>query len=86
MCRHLSSKSAWRDLIALQNDIAREKNRTLIGQTFEVLVEGNSDKDASRLMGRTRTNKLMIFPGDRTTTRRVRSSRRGRMKGSCGAS
>ena len=52
------------ELIALQNEIAREKNRALIGQTMEILVEGPSDKDASRLQGRSRTNKLVIFPGD----------------------
>lgn len=53
-----------RELIDLQNHIAREKNRALVGQSFEVLVEGVSDKDASRLMGRTRGNKLMLFPGE----------------------
>lgn len=51
------------ELIALQNTIARDKNRLLVGQSFEVLVEGMSDKDPSRLMGRTRGNKLMLFPG-----------------------
>ncbi|MDQ3813916.1 MAG: MiaB/RimO family radical SAM methylthiotransferase, partial [Armatimonadota bacterium] len=54
-------------LIELQNHIAREKNRRLVGQHYEVLVEGRSDKDATRLMGRTRTNKLVIFPGDLET-------------------
>ena len=53
-----------RELIDLQNHIAREKNRALTGQSFEVLVEGVSDKDASRLMGRTRGNKLVLFPGE----------------------
>lgn len=52
------------ELIALQNDIAREKNRRLTGRAMEVLVEGVSDKDASRLSGRTRTNKLMQFDGN----------------------
>lgn len=51
-------------LIELQNDIGREKNRRRVGEAVEVLVEGVSDKDASRLMGRTRTNKLVLFPGD----------------------
>ena len=53
-----------RALIDLQNHIAREKNRRLVGRSFEVLVEGVSDKDGSRLRGRTRTNKLVLFPGD----------------------
>lgn len=52
-----------RKLIDLQNHTAREKNRALVGQSFEVLVEGISDKDPSRLMGRTRGNKLVLFPG-----------------------
>ncbi|RYX81727.1 tRNA (N6-isopentenyl adenosine(37)-C2)-methylthiotransferase MiaB [bacterium] len=50
-------------LIDLQADISREKNGELVGQTFEVLVEGPSDKDPLKLAGRTRGNKLMIFPG-----------------------
>jgi len=29
-----------------------------------VLVEGQSDKDATRLQGRSRTNKLVLFEGD----------------------
>ena len=52
------------ELIALHNDIAREKNRALVGQSYEVLVEGLSEKSALRLAGRTRTNKLVLFPGD----------------------
>ncbi len=50
-------------LIDLQADISREKNQALIGQRFEVLAEGPSDKDPSRIAGRTRGGKLMIFPG-----------------------
>jgi len=50
-------------LIDLQNVISREKNREMVGRTFEVLVEGKSDKDASKMLGRTRNNKLAIFPG-----------------------
>jgi len=51
------------ELIAMQKEIAREKNRALVGQTHEVLVEGKSDKDEARLQGRTRSNKLVLFPG-----------------------
>lgn len=50
-------------LIDRQNIISREKNRVMVGRTFQVLVEGRSEKDASKMMGRTRTNKLAIFPG-----------------------
>jgi tRNA-2-methylthio-N6-dimethylallyladenosine synthase len=34
------------------------------GQTYEVLVEGPSKKDPDKLTGRTRTNKIINFPGD----------------------
>ncbi|HEY0075843.1 MAG TPA: tRNA (N6-isopentenyl adenosine(37)-C2)-methylthiotransferase MiaB [Abditibacteriaceae bacterium] len=61
---HAVKQRRLRELIDLQNHIAREKNRALAGQCFEVLVEGVSDKDATRLMGRTRGNKLMLFPGE----------------------
>ncbi len=51
------------ELVAMQKEIAREKNRALLGQTHQVLVEGRSDKDSSRLQGRTRSNKLVLFVG-----------------------
>jgi len=51
-------------LVALQNEIARDINRALVGQVFEVLVEGPDKKTAGCVRGRTRHNKLMIFPGE----------------------
>lgn len=51
-------------LIDAQNHISREKNRRHTGVRLEVLVEGVSDKDPARLLGRSRTNKLVLFPGD----------------------
>jgi tRNA-2-methylthio-N6-dimethylallyladenosine synthase len=51
------------ELVALQNDIARERNRRLVGQSFEVLVEEPDPRTPGRVRGRTRTNKLMISPG-----------------------
>ena len=51
------------ELINLQSEISRDKNRAQVGRTVQVLVEGRSDKDASRLAGRTRNNKLVVFPG-----------------------
>ncbi len=50
-------------LIALQQIISRDKNRRQVGQHFDVLVEGPSHNDASKIAGRTRGNKLVIFPG-----------------------
>jgi tRNA-2-methylthio-N6-dimethylallyladenosine synthase len=48
-------------LIALQNAITVEINRTHIGETVEVLVEGRSQKDPSKLSGYTRTLKMTHF-------------------------
>ncbi|MEE9286327.1 MAG: TRAM domain-containing protein, partial [Dehalococcoidia bacterium] len=45
---------------ALQEGIGNEINRQLLGTTQEVLVEGERD---GVLTGRTRTNKLVHFPG-----------------------
>ncbi len=50
-------------LIACQNDIAHQINEELIGTTFEVLVEGRDPKSPEKVRGRTRTNKIVIFPG-----------------------
>lgn len=52
------------ELIAMQNEISREINAGLNGNVFEVLVESLSDKDSTRLFGRARSNKMMIFDGD----------------------
>ncbi|MDE2127860.1 MAG: tRNA (N6-isopentenyl adenosine(37)-C2)-methylthiotransferase MiaB [Armatimonadetes bacterium] len=48
-------------LIALQNAITVDVNQALAGRRFEVLVEGRSPKDPSRLTGLTRTNKTVNF-------------------------
>jgi tRNA-2-methylthio-N6-dimethylallyladenosine synthase len=60
---HEIKQRRLRQLIDLENDIARDKNRGRVGERVEVLVEGVSDRDPNRLTGRTRTNKLVIFPG-----------------------
>lgn len=49
-------------LMALQNQISLEKNRALNGQIVEVLVEGASKTDKNIFTGRTRQNKLVLFP------------------------
>ncbi len=51
-------------LIALQNAITCEINESLVGKTFEVLVEGPSPKNPSVLQGYTREFKMMHFAGD----------------------
>ena len=51
------------DLLELVDESARRINQRLVGQTVEVLCEGPSKTNPSRLMGRTRTNKIIIFKG-----------------------
>jgi len=67
-------------LVSAQNRIAREINEERIGEEFEVLVEGPDGKTPGQARGRTRQNKLVIFPGDealtgRFVTVRVRQAR-----------
>ena len=50
------------DLLALVNELARRANERLIGAEVEVLCEGPSKTNPARLTGRTRTNKIVIFP------------------------
>ncbi|GIV08172.1 MAG: tRNA-2-methylthio-N(6)-dimethylallyladenosine synthase [Fimbriimonadales bacterium] len=50
-------------LIALQNRITCEINSAQVGRVFEVLVEGFSQKDPTKLAGFTRENKMMHFVG-----------------------
>jgi tRNA-2-methylthio-N6-dimethylallyladenosine synthase len=49
-------------LCQLQERISLEKNQEMVGNAFEVLVEGQGRK--GNLQGRTRTNKLVHFAGD----------------------
>ncbi|MCI3919508.1 tRNA (N6-isopentenyl adenosine(37)-C2)-methylthiotransferase MiaB [Paenibacillus sp. TRM 82003] len=45
------------------NELSKEANDRLLGQTVEVLVEGESKNNPDMLSGRTRTNKLVHFQG-----------------------
>ena len=49
------------DLLKLVDESARRINEHLVGRTLEVLCEGPSKTNQARLMGRTRTNKIVIF-------------------------
>jgi tRNA-2-methylthio-N6-dimethylallyladenosine synthase len=51
------------DLLSLVNDLARAKNEALVNKDVEILCEGPSKTNSGRLMGRTRTNKIVIFEG-----------------------
>ena len=46
--------------------IARQRSGRYLGRVEEVLVEGPNPKDASQMMGRTRSNRLTFFPAHRS--------------------
>ncbi|MCH6567801.1 MAG: TRAM domain-containing protein [Nitrospinae bacterium] len=48
--------------LELQASISKRRNESLVGRTVEVLVEGESKRDATKLTGRTPSNKLVHFP------------------------
>ncbi len=51
-------------LVAAQERISLERNEGCVGRTEEVLVEGPSKKDPTKMTGRARTNRLVHFAGD----------------------
>jgi tRNA-2-methylthio-N6-dimethylallyladenosine synthase len=51
------------DLLGVVDDAARARNEAVVGGMLEILCEGPSKTNADRLMGRTRTNKIVIFEG-----------------------
>ncbi len=50
------------DLLEVVNESSRRSGERLVGHTVQVLCEGPSKTNPSRLMGRTRTNKIVVFP------------------------
>ena len=50
-------------LVAVVQRRARERAQRFVGRTLDVLVEGTSRTDASRVRGRTRHNKVVNFDG-----------------------
>lgn len=56
----------FNELVETVNSIVKEKNKTLEGKKLEILVEGPSKNDDSKLTGRSRSGKLVNFPGDKS--------------------
>jgi len=54
------------DLLRIVDESARRAGERLIGRDVEVLCEGPSKTNPARLMGRTRTNKIVVFEGSDT--------------------
>ncbi|MST00160.1 MAG: tRNA (N6-isopentenyl adenosine(37)-C2)-methylthiotransferase MiaB [Pedosphaera sp.] len=52
-------------LLALINEIGARKFERLVGRTLQILVAGPSHRNAARLEGRTRCNKIVVFDGDK---------------------
>lgn len=50
-------------LFEIINEVGREKHQAFVGRTVQILVEGPSKKNDSRLTGRTRCNKIVVFEG-----------------------
>jgi tRNA-2-methylthio-N6-dimethylallyladenosine synthase len=53
-----------RDLLSVVNEATRRSGERLVGRAVEVLCEGPSKTNPMRLMGRTRTNKIVVFEGN----------------------
>ncbi len=68
-------RARLQEVIELQNAISLERYRQDVGRTVEVLAETESRRADSRLMGRTGTNRAVVFdrggfgPGDLVTVR-----------------
>ena len=50
-------------LLTQLNNQAARRYEALVGQTTQILVEGPSKRNAARMMGRTRCNKIVVFDG-----------------------
>src|SRR5205823_3011056 len=59
------------DLLRVVNGSARRANERSVGRDVEVLCEGRSKTNPLRLMGRTRTNKIVVFEGDEKLTGQI---------------
>jgi len=58
-------------LMRAQRGISESRNKSLLSKTVEVLVEDAGDARESRLGGRTRTNKPVVFKGDNSLVGRL---------------
>ena len=51
------------DLLQVVNESMHRSGQRLVGRSVAVLCEGPSKTNRARLMGRTRTNKIVVFEG-----------------------
>jgi tRNA-2-methylthio-N6-dimethylallyladenosine synthase len=52
-----------RRLLDAINEIGKRRYEAMVGQAVSILVEGVSRRNAARYEGRTRCNKIVVFPG-----------------------
>lgn len=50
-------------LLEVVNEVAAQTYNRLVGSQMQILVEGPSKKNPARFMGRTRCNRIVVFPG-----------------------
>jgi tRNA-2-methylthio-N6-dimethylallyladenosine synthase len=59
------------ELLAIQDAVAVERNTRLIGKRVEILIEGISKSDETRVTGRDHYNRLVHCPGDASMAGRM---------------
>ena len=52
-------------LLEVINEIGARRYEGYVGRRAEILVEGPSKRNPARLMGRTRSNKIVVMEGER---------------------
>jgi tRNA-2-methylthio-N6-dimethylallyladenosine synthase len=58
-------------LLELVNELAGRKYQQFVGKQAQILVEGPSKRNAARMMGRTRCNRIVVFEGSERHRGRV---------------
>lgn len=61
-----TKKRRHHTLLEVQKEISAKENRERIGESVEILVEGLSKTDKSKLTGRTRENLIVVFDAPET--------------------
>ncbi len=54
--------SRLEEIISLQQSLSLQHNKNDINKIYEVLIESQSKRDISKMMGRTSHNKVVVFP------------------------
>jgi tRNA-2-methylthio-N6-dimethylallyladenosine synthase len=55
-------KRRLQEIVDVQYQLSLNSNKRDVGNTYEVLIEGNSKKDDTCWMGRSSHNKVIVFP------------------------